>query len=549
MTARGPSGRPKGWSRSWSAGAAAVLGAAIVGAHAGELILPWVLAVEQRLKLRAMAGLVVPYPTLGEVSKRAAGAYYAPRLFGAARPLAGAPPGQARMSRARRPGAGCRCWRSWRLALAVYASGLHRELSLADPASPARGAAGLRRGASARGTAGVRPRLCGGNGPVAAGRAVPDLTAGFLFGTWLGGALVRLGATAGAVAVFLIARTAVGSALRDRAGPWLHRMEAGFRADAFSYLLVLRLVPLFPFWLVNLVPAFLGVPLRDLRARDLPGDHPGRRSSSPASGNGLGAVLDHGGQPDLGLILEPRVLAPLLGLAALALLPVALPALAPAGRLSSGRRVAAFGSAGWPMRRNLSRRLRLSSAPGKAEQRAELLLDRVADGGDRRGAAAMGATQRLRDDLVDQPVAEQVLGRQLQGLGRGRRLVVAAPEDGGAAFGRDHRVDRVLEDQDPIGGGQARWRRPSRPRRRSWRPAAPRATGRPRSRGRSPPPGRAPRHRCRDGRRACRRRSAPAGGSARPAASAGPPCGSPRAAPCRNCGARGPRCRRPSRGR
>ena len=58
-----------------------VLGAAMVGAHAGELILPWVLAVERRLKLSAMASLVVPYPTLSEVSKRVAGAYYAPRLF------------------------------------------------------------------------------------------------------------------------------------------------------------------------------------------------------------------------------------------------------------------------------------------------------------------------------------------------------------------------------------------------------------------------------------------------------------------------------------
>ena len=58
-----------------------VLGAAIVGAHAGELILPWVLAIERGLKLSALAGAVVPYPTLSEVSKRAAGAYYAPRLF------------------------------------------------------------------------------------------------------------------------------------------------------------------------------------------------------------------------------------------------------------------------------------------------------------------------------------------------------------------------------------------------------------------------------------------------------------------------------------
>ncbi|MFZ1427236.1 MAG: FAD-dependent oxidoreductase [Geminicoccaceae bacterium] len=58
-----------------------ILGAAIVGSHAGELILPWVLAVQQRMKLSAMAGVVAPYPTLSEISKRVAGAYYAPRLF------------------------------------------------------------------------------------------------------------------------------------------------------------------------------------------------------------------------------------------------------------------------------------------------------------------------------------------------------------------------------------------------------------------------------------------------------------------------------------
>jgi len=61
-----------------------VLGATLVGAHAGELILPWVLAIERGLKLSAVAGAVAPYPTMGEISKRAASAYYAPRLFAAA---------------------------------------------------------------------------------------------------------------------------------------------------------------------------------------------------------------------------------------------------------------------------------------------------------------------------------------------------------------------------------------------------------------------------------------------------------------------------------
>jgi pyruvate/2-oxoglutarate dehydrogenase complex dihydrolipoamide dehydrogenase (E3) component len=60
-----------------------VLGAAIVGAHAGELILPWVLAIERRMKLSALAQVIAPYPSLGEASKRAAGTFYAPRLFNA----------------------------------------------------------------------------------------------------------------------------------------------------------------------------------------------------------------------------------------------------------------------------------------------------------------------------------------------------------------------------------------------------------------------------------------------------------------------------------
>jgi pyruvate/2-oxoglutarate dehydrogenase complex dihydrolipoamide dehydrogenase (E3) component len=58
-----------------------ILGASIVGAHAGELILPWVLAIRQKLKIGALADVIVPYPTLGEVSKRAAGSYYTPKLF------------------------------------------------------------------------------------------------------------------------------------------------------------------------------------------------------------------------------------------------------------------------------------------------------------------------------------------------------------------------------------------------------------------------------------------------------------------------------------
>lgn len=89
---------------------------------------------------------------------------------------------------------------------------------------------------------------------------------GLLFGGLLGGAAAVCGATLGAIGIFLIARTAVGEQLVRRAGALAVKLAEGFRADAFNYLLFLRLVPLFPFWLVNLVPALLGVPLATFAA-------------------------------------------------------------------------------------------------------------------------------------------------------------------------------------------------------------------------------------------------------------------------------------------
>jgi len=87
------------------------------------------------------------------------------------------------------------------------------------------------------------------------------LTGGFLFG-WLIGGIAAVGAaTIGAIIIFLIAKTSFGEPLAARAGPWLGKLRAGFQENALSYLLFLRLVPVFPFWLVNLAPALLGVGL------------------------------------------------------------------------------------------------------------------------------------------------------------------------------------------------------------------------------------------------------------------------------------------------
>ncbi len=94
------------------------------------------------------------------------------------------------------------------------------------------------------------------------GGAILTILGGFLFGPIIGGLIVVVGASVGATGIFLIARTSVGEPLARRAGPWLEKLRDGFQDNAMSYLLFLRLVPAFPFWLVNLAPALLGVPLR-----------------------------------------------------------------------------------------------------------------------------------------------------------------------------------------------------------------------------------------------------------------------------------------------
>ncbi|MDO8290338.1 MAG: TVP38/TMEM64 family protein [Parvibaculum sp.] len=153
------------------------------------------------------------------------------------------------------------------------------------------------------------------------GALVATLTGGFLFGTWLGGAATVIGATIGASILFIAARTALADLLRSKAGGAIARMEEGFKKNAFSYLLFLRLVPAFPFWLVNLAPAFLGVSLRTFVTATFLGIIPGTFVFA-SLGNGLGAIFDAGGTPDLGLLRQPQVIGPLLALAALSLLPI-----------------------------------------------------------------------------------------------------------------------------------------------------------------------------------------------------------------------------------
>ncbi len=147
------------------------------------------------------------------------------------------------------------------------------------------------------------------------------IAGGFMFGPYLAAVYVVAGATTGATAVFLAARYALGDFLRARAGSAIGRMKSGFQENEISYMLILRLVPLFPFWLVNLVPAFLGVKIRTYVICTFLGIIPGSFVYALV-GDGAGAVLEQGGDLDLGIIFEPRFLAPIVGLALLSCIPI-----------------------------------------------------------------------------------------------------------------------------------------------------------------------------------------------------------------------------------
>lgn len=163
------------------------------------------------------------------------------------------------------------------------------------------------------------------------------LTGGFLFGVWIGAAASTIGATIGATIVFLVARSALGEPLLARAGPRVADLARGFREDAFSYLLFLRLVPAFPFFLVNLVPAFAGVRLAPFVAATAIGVVPASIVYALA-GTGLDSVIAAqqtahadclaAGRGDCRIafdardVLTPQLIVALVALGLLALLPV-----------------------------------------------------------------------------------------------------------------------------------------------------------------------------------------------------------------------------------
>lgn len=158
------------------------------------------------------------------------------------------------------------------------------------------------------------------------GATVATLTGGFLFGVFPGALFNVTAATVGATVIFLAARSGFGAGVAARieaGGGAAARLQAGLQQNEWSVLFLMRLVPAVPFFLANLIPAFVGVRLSRFVVTTFLGIIPGGVVFTSV-GAGLGEVFARGETPDLGIIFAPHVLGPILGLAALSALPMVL---------------------------------------------------------------------------------------------------------------------------------------------------------------------------------------------------------------------------------
>ncbi len=158
------------------------------------------------------------------------------------------------------------------------------------------------------------------------GATIATLTGGFLFGLFPGVLFNVAAASVGAVAVFLAARAGFGASVANSIaarGGAVSRLQAGLRDNEWSVLLMMRLVPAVPFFLANLIPAFVGTRLLPFVVTTIVGIIPGGLVFTSV-GAGLGEVFARGETPDLSIIFAPHIIGPILGLAALSALPIVI---------------------------------------------------------------------------------------------------------------------------------------------------------------------------------------------------------------------------------
>ena len=161
------------------------------------------------------------------------------------------------------------------------------------------------------------------------GATIATLTGGFLFATFPGALFNVIAATLGAIAIFQAARWGFGEALGrkiESSEGAIKKIKDGIDENQWSMLFLIRLVPAVPFFVANLVPSFLEVPLHRFAISTFLGIIPGAVVYTSV-GAGLGEVFARGETPNLGIIFEPHILLPILGLCALAALPIVLKAL------------------------------------------------------------------------------------------------------------------------------------------------------------------------------------------------------------------------------
>ena len=160
------------------------------------------------------------------------------------------------------------------------------------------------------------------------GATIATLTGGFLFATFPGFLYNVTGATIGATVIFLAARWGFGAKLGAKlegADGIVKKIKDGIDENQWSMLFLIRLVPAVPFFMANLIPSFLEVPTRRFVISTFFGIIPGAVVFTSVRA-GLGEVFTRGETPNLGIIFEPYILGPILGLCVLAALPIVIKA-------------------------------------------------------------------------------------------------------------------------------------------------------------------------------------------------------------------------------
>ncbi len=293
--------------KKWSS---RIVGTTIVGSRAGEMLCQIATAVQEKIPLRRLANVIHPYPTYSLAIRKAADQWLLQTFLPNLKKL----PKQLLR-------------RFWPLLVLlvigffVHASGIvnyatfealkvHRD-SLQDFVSAHSTLAPMS-------YIGIYILATVLDFPVA---IFLSITGGFLFSQPWCTLYAVIGASTGATIFFLVAKTVVGDALRKRAGPFLKKIESGFQKDAVSYMLFLRLVPVFPFWLINTAPAIFGISLRTFFLTTFFGIIPGSFVFTQA-GRGIDSIFEQGKSFSAQNILTQDIIIALTGLGVLALIPI-----------------------------------------------------------------------------------------------------------------------------------------------------------------------------------------------------------------------------------